>query len=150
VHVTRSNHTHSVAVGGIIIDDSKILLLLRNTPPKVWAPPGGRLNPREAPDVGLSREIREECGIEAKPIMPVSIWSGVHEGTSTVAIFYLCSFLEGPISLSPEHTDYMWCSTENLRTLKKNNMLFGELYDYSLAIALSRFINTPLYLEVAQ
>lgn len=57
---TQSTNTHEVTVGAFLVPhDEKLLLLLRNNEPVVWAPPGGMLHEDEDPHAGLIRECLE-------------------------------------------------------------------------------------------
>lgn len=55
-----------VAVGAIVVDDERLLLVQRGTPPGAgtWAVPGGRVEPDETIAEAVTRELREETGIE--------------------------------------------------------------------------------------
>ena len=54
-----------VGVGGVILKDGKVLLLLRKKPPEVgfWSLPGGRVEFGERLEDAVVRELREELGI---------------------------------------------------------------------------------------
>lgn len=125
-------HTHTLAVGAYIIDNEQLLLLFRNSPPYVWAPPGGRLLEEEDPVLGLQREIDEECGIAIKPLFATNMWYGIHKGENTVAVFFLCSRTDNKeIKLSEEHTMGKWFNISELRErFKTDNDVFGYWNDY--------------------
>ena len=57
-----------VGVGGVILQDSKVLLLLRKRPPEAgfWSLPGGRVEFMERVEDALVRELKEELGIEVE------------------------------------------------------------------------------------
>jgi 8-oxo-dGTP diphosphatase len=55
-----------VAVGAIVVDKGAILLVKRDRDPArgEWSLPGGRVEPGESLREALSREVREETGID--------------------------------------------------------------------------------------
>ena len=55
-----------VAVGAVAVKDGKVLLVKRGEEPGrgLWTLPGGAVHPGEALKAAVSRELREECGIE--------------------------------------------------------------------------------------
>ena len=54
------------AVGGVVIDKGRVLLVQRNKPPSKgeWAIPGGRVELGESLPEAVEREILEETGVE--------------------------------------------------------------------------------------
>jgi ADP-ribose pyrophosphatase YjhB (NUDIX family) len=54
-----------VAVGAIVVDGERILLIQRGHPPAEgrWSIPGGRVEPGETLPHAVRREIQEECGL---------------------------------------------------------------------------------------
>jgi 8-oxo-dGTP diphosphatase len=57
-----------VGVGGVILQDASVLLLLRKKPPEAgfWSLPGGRVEFLERVEDALVRELKEELGVEAE------------------------------------------------------------------------------------
>ncbi len=113
--MSETPYTHRLAVIAYIIDNDKFLLLKRNTPPRIWGPPGGRLNADENPDTGILREVREETKLEIELIAPAYIWHGNFGSGIYVSIDYLARVKNGAVELSDEHTDFLWASIEDLR-----------------------------------
>lgn len=79
-----------------------------------WDVPGGRMEPGETPMEGLVREIREEVGLEIDPRkarpLHVDLWGvgGDLDRQPIVGIFYVVPVGDVDISLSAEHTQFMW------------------------------------------
>lgn len=79
--------------------------------------PGGRLEEQETYKEALARELFEEIGgPTVKIIRPLATWfftkkSGLYINGTT----WLCHYLSGDISLSPEHTGFSWMPVGELK-----------------------------------
>jgi ADP-ribose pyrophosphatase YjhB (NUDIX family) len=140
--MARLKYTHTTATLGFVFRNQELLLLKRSMPPKIWAPPGGRLLRDENPSQGLQREIQEECGITVHILAPFDIWFGQHEGALTLGIIFLCRYLDGSLLLSSEHSDAQWLTERTLSTkiVESSSEFFGNLSLYSKAFFLSRVL----------
>ena len=95
---------------GIIIFNSKTLLVNRRFPPKVWAPPGGFPDFGENHEEAVVREAQEETGIQCKVI------SKIHEfeyNQSNISV-YACQYISGELSCSYESLEVAWFEIDNL------------------------------------
>ena len=65
-----------VAIGGVIIEDNKILLVKRNKEPHKgeWAIPGGSVKLGETLQRAVEREIREETGLVVSAKDPIHVF----------------------------------------------------------------------------
>jgi len=108
--------THRVAVAAYVFRDGKVLLLRRATPPRTFAPPGGKLEVGEDPLVGLRREVAEETGLEVDIVGVAHTWYGrVTSGDDPLlCINYLATSGSGEPRLSEEHTDWQWVARAEL------------------------------------
>lgn len=117
------SHTHRLAVIAYVIYGDKFLLLKRNNEPRVWGPPGGRLESDEDPNEGILREVKEETGLNIGLIIPADVWYGKYRNGILVSIDYLAKADSDIVKISGEHSEYCWASIEDLRN---KNPLLGE------------------------
>jgi len=115
-----------VAGKAIIESEGKILLLEEDsrdpdhTNAGMWDLPGGRIKFGEHPLDGLSREVREECGLEVKIAEPIYVdhWLPQpydDEEWQIVGIFYKCQLVGGELHLSQEHKAFKWIGLNKLK-----------------------------------
>ncbi|MCK6622973.1 MAG: NUDIX domain-containing protein [Calditrichaceae bacterium] len=108
--------THVVAVNAYVYRNGRFLLLKRNTEPKIWGPPGGRLHRNEDPLAGLCREVKEETGLEVEVLAPANTWFGQWKNEYfLLAIDYLVRICGGTVRLSGEHSDFAWVTLDELQ-----------------------------------
>jgi len=90
-----------------------------------WEFPGGKIEPKEAPEEALKREIREELAteIEVGELLttveydyPGPALSGA-EGFHLTMHCYLCFIISGQLSLL-EHEDARWLTIDELDSVK--------------------------------
>ena len=61
----------SVVVAGAVLDQGRLLAARRSAPPELagrWELPGGKVEPGESGEQALVRELREELGVESRPL----------------------------------------------------------------------------------
>jgi 8-oxo-dGTP diphosphatase len=71
--VTGSDAGAAVGASVIVMKHDAVLLTLRTRAPfaNVWSFPGGRIEPGETAEVAARRELFEETGIAAGPLLPL-------------------------------------------------------------------------------
>jgi len=111
-----------VAVKAIILYKGRVLIIKRSEYDSVnafiWEFPGGRIRFGEELQNALSREVKEETGL-AVSVGEILYATNceICETRHCVIISYLCSIEEEAISLSEEHTEYVWADRVQLQEL---------------------------------
>lgn len=113
----------------------EILFLHRVQPPRIWVPPGGRVEADESLLSAVQREIREETGLEDVAVLaPCIVEAGLHDGMDILYIDYVCQYRGGQVRLDPaEHDGFLWLDMERLeQAVKRLSVAAGGelLYHY--------------------
>jgi len=106
--------TARLVVGAAIVSDGRVLACRRTAPLEVagrWELPGGKVEPGEAPDDALVREIREElgCGVRVTGRLPGQ--QPVREGLTLRVL--LAELTDGE-PVPHEHDALRWLGPEQL------------------------------------
>ncbi|MFE1399234.1 NUDIX hydrolase [Nocardiopsis dassonvillei] len=109
--MTEETPRHSVSVTGVVIrpDDGKVLVIKRADDGR-WVPPGGVLELDETPEQCVVREVREETGIEVKPVRLTGVYKNMNLGV--VSLAFLCEPVGGNLRTSDESTIATWLEPE--------------------------------------
>ncbi len=104
-----------ISVGAVIVEDGRVLLVQRGSEPLKghWTLPGGVLEVGETLAAGVTRETREETGLEVEPIELVEILERVHrEGERVryhyVIADYLCRVTGGELCAASDADAVRW------------------------------------------
>ncbi|WP_116245619.1 NUDIX hydrolase [Nocardiopsis sp. FIRDI 009] len=102
---------HSVSVTGVVVRpaDGKVLVIKRADDGR-WVPPGGVLELDETPEQCVVREVREETGIEAKPVRLVGVYKNMN--LAVVSLAFRCEPVGGELRMSDESSVATWLSPE--------------------------------------
>lgn len=128
------------AMKAVILFDGKVLIVKRNENLKfgggTWEFVGGKLEFGEDLLTGLKREITEETGLKVtvEKILFATTFK-THDYRQVVIINYLCSSETDEVTLSSEHTEYLWADKAALlqrlgkRTIKdlEDNKVFEQI-----------------------
>lgn len=114
-----------MAVGGVVIHDSRALLIRRGQPPLEgrWSIPGGILEVGETIAEGIERELREETGVQVRVLELIEIYEKVFRDRDDqpqyhfVILDYLCDFVEGTAEPGGDVTEVVWASEQQLDSL---------------------------------
>ncbi|MFZ0640279.1 MAG: NUDIX hydrolase, partial [Candidatus Acidiferrales bacterium] len=114
-----------VAVGGVVIHDSQVLLIRRGQPPLKgrWSIPGGILEVGETIAEGIERELKEETGIEVRVLELIEIYEKVLRDEDNqpqyhfVILDYLCELVKGTARPGGDVTEVVWAGEQQLDSL---------------------------------
>lgn len=118
-----------VAVGGAIFNQNDEVLFVRRHSndsflPGMWELPGGGTEFGETPEIGLEREILEECSVKISIEKPVAVFDYYLENNTEIIqrieIIYICKLDPNQIDvkLSEEHDKYVWRKIDNIEDLQ--------------------------------
>ena len=112
-----------VAVGAVVFNEDKVLLVLRGKPPaeSQWAIPGGCIELGETLQEAAQREILEETGIVIQAGKPVYTFDVVERDKNGrirfhyVIVDLAAEYISGKIRAGDDAADVKWLSSEDLR-----------------------------------
>lgn len=117
-----------IAVGAVIFQDDKVLLVKRKNPPNVeqWAIPGGKVQLGETLQAAAEREILEETGITIRAREPIYTFELIEKNPQDEVLFHyvIIDLLAEYVSGQPRHADDVsaaaWVDRNTLSTLNVN------------------------------
>lgn len=124
-------------VGAIVFDDSgRILLIRRGNPPAQgqWSLPGGRVEPGEAWQDAVLRELQEETGLSARVLRLVGeVRRDAPDGSVYVIHDYLLAVDGAPAPHAGDDAlDAGWFSVDEVAELDTSAGLIDALRDWDL------------------
>lgn len=109
-----------VGVKVLIRRDDRYLFLRRSADfkagPQKWDIPGGRIEPDEALDAALAREVHEETGLELVSIDRLLAAQDIFVPDAEVHVVRLTytGAAKGEVVISDEHDDYRWMTRDEV------------------------------------
>jgi ADP-ribose pyrophosphatase YjhB (NUDIX family) len=122
-----------VGVGGVVIEDERVLLILRGSEPLKgqWSIPGGTLELGETMMEGTARELKEETGLEVRVLGMIEVFERINFGRGAdetwttmeerrrprfhfVIVDYLCERISGKAAAGGDATDVAWAGEDEL------------------------------------
>ncbi len=115
-----------VGVGAIIFQDGRILMAQRGKQPLKgwWSLPGGALELGEELQQAVRREVREETGLEIRPVAVFEVFERIMRDAAGapeyhyVLIDYLCEVTGGALRPGDDVCAVEWVSRPDLRQLQ--------------------------------
>ena len=108
------------AVGGIVVDESgRLLLIRRGRDPGAgaWSVPGGRLEPGEDDAAALRREMREETGVEVAVEGLVGEVTRAGPGVTYLIRDYRCRIVAGTPVAGSDAAEVGWFAPDEVAAL---------------------------------
>jgi ADP-ribose pyrophosphatase YjhB (NUDIX family) len=110
------------AVSGVLPDDHDRILLIRRTDNGYWSIPGGGVEPGESVGQAVTREVKEETGIDCQVTRLVGIYSNPNhiaayddgEVRQEFSICFTARMLRGTIRTSGESSDVRFVAFDDL------------------------------------
>ena len=87
----------TIGVGGVVIDEDRILLVKLTYGHKGWILPGGYVKSTETVGRAVRREVHEETGLEVEPTELVSVRSRTDQGKCDVYLVFLVKVVGGKL-----------------------------------------------------
>ena len=141
--------TPSIRVAAIIIENDELLMIChKKNDYEYYLLPGGKVEYKEALDIALKREIKEELNvdIDVKDIRIVSDSIDEKDNRHIINICFMCDYISGEYKIGDEERllKYKFMSCEELESLdihppinkelvgllenKKSNIYLGKLW----------------------
>lgn len=107
-----------VAAAALVDSDNRVLICKRpegKSLSGLWEFPGGKVDPGETPEAALSRELKEELGIEVCEtcLAPFTFASHAYRDFHLLMPLYLCRNWEGEVS-PQEGQEVAWVRAKRL------------------------------------
>lgn len=115
-----------LGVGALIFDSDRILMAERGGEPLKgwWSIPGGLLETGESLEEGVRREVREETGLDVRPVRMLQIFERImrdEKGAAEyhyVLIDYICRVRGGTLLAGDDVSRVEWVRRRDLKQLR--------------------------------
>ena len=127
--------TPCVCVGAIAIDDGRLLLIRRGTPPGLgrWSVPGGRVEPGETIQEAVVRELLEETGVEGVCMGLIGVAESIDDDHHHVILDYAVEVLApAPPSAASDATEAKWVALHDVAELDLVEGLAEFLHEHGV------------------
>jgi 8-oxo-dGTP diphosphatase len=113
---------------------SKYLILKKSNTdadePGRWDLPGGGIKFGEQPSQGAIRETKEETGLKIKVTEILMLWAIPYKKQWSIEVTAQGIYLNGKVSLSPEHSEYKWADKKELQKIKSGTVHLRKLIKF--------------------
>ena len=115
-----------VAVGAVVFNNDKVLLVRRGQPPAMdyWAIPGGKVKLGETLQAAAEREILEETGLQIRAREPVYTFDHLEKDEDGLIRFHyvivdlVADYIGGEILPGDDAAEARWLAPEDFQGLK--------------------------------
>ena len=106
----------TVAVGCVVEERKKVLLVRRKRPPNagLLAVPGGKVEYGETLEKAVKREMKEETGLTVSVKSLLAVVEVIKEGFHYVILDYVCERLDGEPRASSDALEIVWLDLSEL------------------------------------
>ncbi len=125
-----------LAVKALVADeDDRVLMIRRSADSKFfghcWDLPGGKVDPGEAFDVALAREVLEETGLVIELVGVAGATEYDMPGSRLAVLFLEARRAGGEVRLSGEHDAFDWVPRASIAQPETAGRLRSFLVDYA-------------------
>lgn len=122
------NQFPKVAVGAVVFNAGKVLLVKRSNPPAkgLWAIPGGKVKEGETLQQALKREILEETHLHVEPGEIATVFDVIEKDASDnvtvhyVIIDFICRLKSGQLRAGDDAQEAGWFTEEEIKKVPVN------------------------------
>jgi ADP-ribose pyrophosphatase YjhB (NUDIX family) len=127
--------TPAVAIGAIVLDGEKILVVRRARQPSagLWSVPGGKVHGGEKLIDAVAREVREETGLEIAVGAMVAIVERMGDDWHYVILDYLGEVRGGTLAAGDDVSEARWVTRDELDRLDTTEGL-ADVIDAAFAM----------------
>lgn len=132
LHAEPGYVTPKVDVRAAVFDATGRLLLVQEVSDRRWSLPGGWADLGESPAEVVTREVREEAGLEVRPVKLLAVLDKrMHphptQLSSVYKLFFRCEVLGGELRTSHETPAVDWFARDALPALSLDRVVPGQL-----------------------
>jgi len=140
-----------IGVGALIFRRGRILMAQRGKQPLqgLWSLPGGALETGELLDAAVRREVREETGLEVKPLRVLEIFERIMRDARGapeyhyVLIDYICRVTGGDLRAGDDVSRVEWVRRSELAELEITEGTLGVIEKAFRALAPHHRLREP-------
>lgn len=111
----------AVGVGAVVVHEGRVVLIRRGKEPLYgrWIVPGGTVELGETLEQACVRELREETGLEVRPLELLTVFDRIERQGDQVRYHYviadtLCAWAGGELQAGGDALEAAWASRDEL------------------------------------